>query len=339
MATSPPLAAALALAAIAAAPLAAQETRFTERVLVSKVILEVRILGRDNLPILGLTATDFAVTADGVPVPVENAEWIPETVPYSSGPTPEEAAGTGVPAARPGRLLVFLFQPDFAPGRAAGLVRMSLQADEFLDSLERDDQVAVVSFDSQLKLRSDFTLDRATTRRAIQEAIRFSKVSPLQPQPDPSLAASLDFDAARDAATMETGLLVLARALGALTGPKSLVLYGWGMGRFSREGVRLSEDYTRARHLLVAARTTVYALDITDADFHSLEIGLQAAAADTGGLYARTHLFPRLAMTRLESALAGHYELLFEAPQGTREIHVEVEGAPASVYHRSATAN
>lgn len=324
----------LSAAILSALPAAAQQWRFSEQVVVSKVVLEVRILGRDNLPVLGLAADDFKVTTDGASVRVESAEWVPETVPFAAGPTPAEAAASGVPAAQPGRLLVFLFQTDYSPGRGPGLVRMSLRADRFLDELEHGDQVAVVSFDSHLRLRSDFTRDRAASRRAIQAAIRFGQDSPIPPGPPPSLAAAFDAGAAKDAASLESGLVVLARALGAIPGPKSIVLFGWGIGRFSREGVRLPDDYVRARHLLVAARTTVYALDVTEADFHSLEVGLQAAAADTGGLYARTHLFPEIAMTKLSSALAGHYELTFEAPLGTREIRVEVEGAPASIFHR-----
>ena len=339
MSTPSCLVTAVLLGCVGGGSLLGQETRYTERIEVRKVVLEVRILGRDNLPILGLTAGDFTVTVDGVKVPVETAEWITETVPYASGPTPAQAAESGVPAAQPGRVLVFLFQTDYAAGRATGLVRMSLQAKKFLDTLEPDDVIAVLSFDSHLKLRSDFTTDRAETDRAVQAAIRFGDPEPLQPRPGLALATSFDLSAARHAATLESGLLVLARALSAIPGPKSIVLFGWGMGRFSREGVTLSADYARAQHLLVAARTTIFALDITDADSHSLEVGLQTAASGTGGLYARTHLFPGVAMSRLESALAGHYELVFEAPPNTEQIRVEVAGAPASVFHRTTTAN
>ena len=53
---------------------------------------------------------------------------------------------------------------------------------------------------------------------------------------------------------------------------------------------------------------------MTDADYHTLEVGLEQVAADTGGFYAKTHLFPAQAMTRLEGAMAGHYVLAFEKP-------------------------
>ena len=51
---------------------------------------------------------------------------------------------------------------------------------------------------------------------------------------------------------------------------------------------------------------------MTDADYHTLEVGLEQVAADTGGFYAKTHLFPAQAMARLEGAMAGHYVLAFE---------------------------
>jgi hypothetical protein len=70
----------------------------------------------------------------------------------------------------------------------------------------------------------------------------------------------------------------------------------------------------------------VFSLDVTDADYHSLEVGLQLIAAETGGFYARTHLFPAVAMRRLAGALAGSYALFVEKPESARRRHtIDVE--------------
>jgi hypothetical protein len=60
----------------------------------------------------------------------------------------------------------------------------------------------------------------------------------------------------------------------------------------------------------------VFALDVTIADYHSLEVGLMQVAEDTGGFYAKTHIFPDAALRRMERALSGYYVLAFERPEG-----------------------
>lgn len=56
--------------------------------------------------------------------------------------------------------------------------------------------------------------------------------------------------AASRAATPETALLVLAEALKDVPGSKSLVFFGWGLGRFSSTGVHMERDYGPARRAL-----------------------------------------------------------------------------------------
>jgi hypothetical protein len=62
-----------------------------------------------------------------------------------------------------------------------------------------------------------------------------------------------------------------------------------------------------------------------------------AVADDTGGFYSRTHLFPALAMDRLEGALAGYYVLSVEKPQrrtGRHEISVRAHAPHTTVSAR-----
>jgi hypothetical protein len=85
--------------------------------------------------------------------------------------------------------------------------------------------------------------------------------------------------------------------------------------------VTLSADYTRAREVLKRSHTSVFSIDIVDADYHSLEPTLEQVARDTGGLYLRTADHPGGALARLAEALSGHYVLSFEPPDGPRGEH------------------
>jgi hypothetical protein len=60
------------------------------------------------------------------------------------------------------------------------------------------------------------------------------------------------------------------------------------------------------------ARVSVFVLDVTSADYHSLEVGLQSVAAATGGTYARTFRQPGVAIDRIAGAISGWYVLTFD---------------------------
>jgi len=86
-------------------------------------------------------------------------------------------------------------------------------------------------------------------------------------------------------------------------------------------GVSMENNYGAARQALVDARTSVFSLDVTDADYHSLEAGLQIVSEQTGGFYAKTHLFPDIAMRQLAGALAGYYALFVEKADSPGAVH------------------
>jgi len=340
----------LAAATLAAAPPPPDpQIRFGERVDVERVVVDARAVDDAGMPLPGLGPKDFRLKVDGKVVPLESAYWVaaaqrePEPEPRPDGATTPAFVVTPEPAegeTAPGRLIVFFFQKDFEESRLAGLLRMQRTALSVVDDLAPGDRVAVVSFDSHLKLRLDFTSDQETLRHVIGNVILLGDARYIPPGPPPSLAEYFDRERARKAASPETALLVLADALKELPGPKTMIFVGWGMGRFdARSGsVTLEPDYGPARRTLLEARVTVFCLDVTEADYHSLEVGLQQVAEDTGGFYARTHLFPDLAMRRLEAALSGHYVLTFEKPRlrpGTHAIEVGLVGRKGTVLAKS----
>ena len=83
-------------------------------------------------------------------------------------------------------------------------------------------------------------------------------------------------------------------------------------------------------------------VDVTDADYHSLEAGLRSAAQDTGGLYVKTNDFPEAALRRVRAALSGHYVLTFDPPPGRRGSHsfrLTLPGRRGTVISRTGYAD
>ena len=324
------LAAALVVPAL---PLGAQEpsARFQESVSSEEVVVDVHVIDNVGNPIAGLSAADFALRVDGRPVPVQSVEWVSPGAAVSPTPSPAPPdAAESAKLALPGRLIVLFFQTDYDWSRITGQMRMIREARSFLDTCSPEDRIAVLSFDSHLKLRQDFTADREKLRRAIERTLYVDRVDPPPPGVFPSLAASLDFPAARRATLPEHALRVIGRALEALPGSKSLLFFGWGIGNFdSKMGLILDHNYGPARAALERSHTSVFSLDVTSADFHSMEGGLKALSADTGGLYVKTHVFPKLAMEKVGRAISGWYVLTFARPalrRGRHEMAIRVEG-------------
>src|SRR5262249_56346381 len=125
------------------------------------------------------------------------------------------------------------------------------------------DRVAVVSYDSHLKLRQDFTNDQEKIRDALFQAILTGAQVPIPTAYFPSIAEHFDFAAAKDAATPERGLFVLASALAPIPGGKTMLFFGWGLGTVGgMQGPNAGErhDFGNALRPLAAARTNTSTL-------------------------------------------------------------------------------
>jgi VWFA-related protein len=311
--------------------------RYQDTVSAERVVVDVHAIDNAGEPVLGLSASDFTLRVDGKPVPIESVEWIAgsssATVPHAAAQAARATAPETSPVPAPaGRMIVLFFQTDYELSRITGQMRMIRQALAFLASCAPEDRLAVLSFDSRLKLRQDFTNDREKIRRAIVRTLYADRTIDPAPGPTPSLAASIDFSAARRATLPEHALGVIGQGLGAIPGSKSLLYFGWGLGNFdSVMGLILDHNYARARAALVRSHTSVFVLDVTTADFHSMQGGLEAIADDTGGFYVKTHVFPMLAMQKVARAISGYYLLTFERPpirRGRHEMSIRLTGRP-----------
>ena len=318
-------------------------TPFGTTVDVTRILTEVRVVDFDGSPVLGLGPDDFKVKIAGERVEVESVLWIPSTAEAAAESAVRTTEGTTEdrPPRQPeGRLIVILFQVDYAPrhSRIVGLMRMAPRASEFVAGLGPGDKVALFVYSSHLQLRSDFTNDL----EAIAEMVKTSEVlhgkmkSP--ERTDPSIGENFDIEEGKDAASMARAIELIGEALQSIPGTKSLVFFGYALGRMSAgHQITIGDGYRKAMEALSAARTSVFSLDVTDADYHSLEIGLRAVAEDTGGLYVKTHLFPESAMTRLVEVISSYYELSIVPPPKLKHpypIDVKVKRRGAKVYVR-----
>lgn len=316
---------------------------FGEAITVALDTIVVRVVDGSGRPILNLAPEDFRVVVRGREIPVVAVDWFSseaapraraELLPVAPAEPLEESAA--VPD--PGKLVVFFVQADLNPTRISGQMRMRPYTRELLASLHPSDRVAVVSYDSHLKLWLDFTGDREAVHRAVDRAMIYSREAEVAPGGPPSLAARFDFAEARRVASPERALEMTARALADLPGEKTMIYLGWGLGRFGSGGVRMTPDYRPAVRALSRARVSVFVLDVTSADYHSLEVGLQSVAEATGGTYARTFRLPGVATDRIAGAISGWYVLTFdrEALGGikTGEVTVKLRSRRGEVLAR-----
>jgi VWFA-related protein len=330
---------ALALVAVCASGAHAQRP-FVERVDVSRVLIDARVLDEDGRALIGLRPEDFVVNINGDSVRVESVEWVDRPgVEARDLHAAEAREEDGAPAG--GRLIVVLVQKDLEPIRVVGLMRMMQLIEPLLGQLTPDDRAAVLSFDSHLKIWTDFTADVGRVRRALREDLLLRNPPPVSQSEGVSLLARLDPLAARRARGFEDGLRLVGEALELLPGAKAVVLLGHGFGRFNRStgGVTLMDGYDEAREALQRARAAVFTLNVTQANYNSLQAGLQSVSAATGGFYASTYEFPVRALARVVQALEGHYVLFADKPAarpGRHRIEVRLAHRRGDVFARSS---
>jgi VWFA-related protein len=315
-------------------------TPYGTTVEVTRILTEVRVVDDAGHPITGLGPDDFRVKISGKQAEVEAVSWIPTTRDAAKmAATPRAGImPSGALLSVPGpRLIVVLFQTDINLYRIKGVVRMAPQAAEFVRELAPNDRVAFLTYESHLQLRSDFTTDHEALAKMITTTeILHGTIDPPIPS-EPRLSEYLNLKQAKSAATMSRGLELVGQALAQFPGPKTLVLFGWGVGRFNPGHRITTPELTSAIASLTTARTSVFSVDITSADYHTLEIGLQKLSDDTGGLYFRSYLFPDVAMEQLVRVISSYYELSIKPPPKFKHpyhITVKVKRKGARVYVR-----
>lgn len=311
----------------------ASQAQFAGKITVTRILLDARVTDFRGDPIRDLRPEDFAVRIGGESAVVESAEWVDDVTPrpavagesHSPGQEPRSSPP-------PGRLFVIFVQTDHGREdfRLRGQISFILQAEKLIESMQPEDRLAVFQHDSRLKFRLDFTSDKEAVMAALRDTLYLDLPPPPLPG-EPALHPHLDRDEMLRAWNVEDALAVVGRALTHVSGPKSMLLLGWGLGRLSSNGgVNMRwKDYDDAVNALREARTSVFSLDVAAADYHDLALGLAQLAAETGGTYASTFRFPQAVIQRLSRTVSGHYELVLVRPEalpiGSHSIDLRVK--------------
>lgn len=308
---------------------------FVEKVEVRQVVLQVRVLARNGDPVLGLSRESFRVLVDGQEVPLASAEWVDAQSQASHSPPQASEKHQQ-------RLIIVLVQRDLQPTRARGLIAFKNYLARLVQTLPPQDRVALLFHDSRLHLIQDFTSHRQQVAQLLTQQIFRAPPQGPADRDAPQLTALLTQEQQSSASTIEQAILVLAKALRFLPEEKVLLLVGWGVGRLSYPSFFLPDDYFKALRLLEDNHVPVFSLDITQADWHTLELGLTQVAESTGGFYAKTHLFPEQAFHRMLGSLRGYYELSFPRPplpQGVHQVEIKLVGVEGLVLCRKSFAD
>lgn len=295
-----------------------QEIPYAETIFVVRYTLDVRVTDSYGKAIENLKAEDFVVRIGDKEAQVVQATWMaqgqypkpPEQSPLEDDleALPDDLPIEEIPE-EPRSIVIFI-QTDIArvKDRVLGQMKFNYMADDILAMLGPNDRVAVLSHDSHLKFRRDFTFDRESIRKAVRESL-FTDIPPppARTTEGSSLTGLLDPKAMKKAAHAEAALLIIANALHAIEGPKTIILAGWGIGELQgRAGVKLKPEWHTAVGILHQDHVPVIVLD-TGLQAQ-LMAGLKATAAATGGMYTSQD-FKDQALGRVEGALAGHYAL------------------------------
>ena len=334
---------------------------FAETIFVVRYALDVRVTDSWGHAIDDLKAEDFIVKIGGKTAHVESATWVGQGLrakPPEPAETDDEAFadyesfdaqifGDQPAPESEQRSIVLFIQTDFSrvSERVLGQMKFGKLADKILKLLGPTDRVAVLSHDSHLKFRRDFTLDRKSILEAVHESLYIDVPPPPAPSTDGvSLTSLLDRSKMKKAYDAEAALLVIANALHAIEGPKMILLAGWGIGELQgRAGVQLKPEWYEAVRMLHRDHVPVVTIDTGLRA--QLMAGLKATSSATGGIYTDGQGSRDRALTQIEGALAGHYELTLRVDDllkaGTHPLDVRVTRkgldvqAPAFVVHGS----
>lgn len=321
------LAALVGLAALAMPAHAGEPPAIGEQIEVSEVLLDVLVTDRQGSVIVGLGPEDFVVEEDGEPVALTGATF------YSNRrflESREAAAARRVDPARvPEDRYFVLFLHD-QPGAAAEIPRYASQKAQALRDAKRwaegklpTDHVAVLAYDSRLKVHTDFTTDPVAVARAIDGVARGvdpgthwpSRIDDAKASP---LLAGLPRgeELGRKTTRIYDALRLVAEATGEIVGRKNLIYVGLGFGVLDSFGQFRPDEryYPDMMRALNDNNVAVYTLDLlgSDAD-HQLANALNVLASDTGGRYFHNFTSFTTPLQDIAQETNGYYLLSYEA--------------------------
>lgn len=296
------------------------QTTVQESVEVNVVALDASVTDRDGNPILGLNADDFIVEEEGKPVTVESADYFTGRRLLTGL---ESKAPFKVERVRQERHFIFFFHKEGADVMTdfyGEVLRAKQAAKSFIrDRMQQTDRVAVVGYDTRLKVFTDFTSDRKELLRALDEAATFSNgILENRGEKESSILANADLKEMRDdTGTVFEALEFLARAVRPIRGRKVLLLFSAGMGEPSRFDPVFIEDEAREFEPMMkelhTSNMTVFAMNLlrSQSRFSAREQLLARIADETGGEYYRNLVSFQTPLKQVDQQNAGYYLLTY----------------------------
>ncbi len=288
--------------------------RFTEEVRVIEVLVDVLATTRRGRLVTGLTREDFLVEENGEPREVTSATFYATR--YEDLPLPGESSATDAPPPPEGfpsndlpasRYFIFFFHDQtFEASNQAAFTSARLAAARdaryWLETeLGPSDWVAVVRYDHELSVQSDFTQDRVQILDAVDAAMLNRGSDSMRPsvrmrrealRAGPSLTRGLpgSYDVDRESRRVEHAVRLVAEASRTIVGRKNLVLFTLGFGRVeSPLGTPDERYYPAMEAALNDSNVAVYPIDLAGPGNQSPQSNFLSQLADeTGGVYFST---------------------------------------------------
>ena len=244
------------------------------------VNVNIKVVDSSGRPVSQLKPSDFVVLEDNVPQEITYFE----------------------PVAAPVNLLLLL---DLSGSIGSKLEAMKKAAKKFVDSLGRDDRIAIASFTTRFQGVSDFTTDKGKLKKSIDHIIN--------PGGDTALydAAWEALDALRGRGQARTALVILSDGVDSAFIPNE---QGSKRG-FDELMMRVEEEDATIYPIYFDTEPEVVGGDYTPQVFAKARTQLEALAEQTGGSYFRASRAEDLdgVYKRVAAELHSFYSLAYPA--------------------------
>ena len=321
---------------------------FGEELAVTEVVLDVLVTDSGGNVVVGLGKDDFIVEDQGEVVDLTGASFYSNRRFMSSA---QEAASANIDQSiiPTDRYFVIFFHDDRAANPGL-LTSATMDAARFFakwvrEELLPNDRVAVVSFDSQLKIWQDFTQNKADVEAGIARVLKGGKDPGTQwPSriPDesvtgPSLLNNLPQgkELRKASRRIYDAIRLIGDATATVTGRKNLVLLSWGFGEAGAYGSYYPDPryYPKMIQTLNDQNVAVYSIDLisTTRQGSLMDRGVNQSLSllsdDTGGRYYFHFDTFASPLTQVNQENNGYYMLSFSAQhpvgdEGYREVQV-----------------
>ena len=340
----------ISLLFVAAAPLFAQQQPepFKANVDVNLVLLDAVVTDARGNQILGLGKDDFVVKENGVPQTIDSVDYFTTRKLINA---PEKGAPFAVERVHDERYLIIFFDKPFNPGMTDPTRIARYELGRYLDEhMHPEDRIAVVGHDVRLKVYCDFTNDRKTIQRALEDAMKYGRglmSASDGPASGASILRNINLnDMMNQTGTQYEALEVLGDAVRPIRARKDLVLFSAGIVAPDEEIngdmiVNTSRFFEPAVQSLNRANVTVYAINLLDANTNAPEYvhqNLGRLAHETNGDYYRFHASFTAPLKQIEKRTVGYYMISYHPQQpkrGYQPVQVSLKNPEFRVHARA----